>query len=91
MLPTRISQALNISVFVSGPARIPVDTPTTTPIPSPVRMATLSPPPASQSPESASLECHPEEDTELPLQEEEPQSEREDEQPPQVCVAARRF
>ncbi|XP_056623548.1 protein TALPID3 isoform X2 [Triplophysa dalaica] len=73
-----------------GPARIPVDTPTTTPIPSPIRVDTPSPPPASQSPESASLPNRPGEDTELPLQEEEPHSEREEEQPPPIVMSVAR-
>uniref|UniRef100_A0A672SCS9 Uncharacterized protein n=1 Tax=Sinocyclocheilus grahami TaxID=75366 RepID=A0A672SCS9_SINGR len=59
-----------------GPGRIPVGTPTTTPIPSPTRVATPSPPPANQSPDSASLQNHPWGGTELPLEEEEPHSER---------------
>ncbi|XP_016342758.1 protein TALPID3-like [Sinocyclocheilus anshuiensis] len=53
----------------SGPNRIPVGTPATTPIPSPTRVATPSPPPANQSPDSG---------TELPLEEEEPHSERQE-------------
>ncbi|XP_057200366.1 protein TALPID3 isoform X2 [Triplophysa rosa] len=73
-----------------GPSRIPVDTPTTTPIPSPVRVDAPSPPPASRSPESASLPNHPGEGTELPLQEEEPHSETEEEQPPPVVMSVAR-
>ncbi|XP_026142255.1 protein TALPID3 isoform X1 [Carassius auratus] len=61
-----------------GPDRIPVGTPTTTPIPSPTRVATPSPPPANQSPDSASLQNHPWGRTELPLEEEQPHSERQE-------------
>ncbi|XP_016395161.1 protein TALPID3 [Sinocyclocheilus rhinocerous] len=61
-----------------GRDRIPVGTPTTTPIPSPTRVATPSPPPANQSPDSASLQNQPWEGTELPLEEEEPHSERQE-------------
>uniref|UniRef100_A0A671MFJ3 Protein TALPID3 n=1 Tax=Sinocyclocheilus anshuiensis TaxID=1608454 RepID=A0A671MFJ3_9TELE len=68
-----------------GPDRIPVGTPTTTPIPSPTRVATPSPPPANQSPDSASLQNHPWGGTELPLEEEEPHSERQEQ--PVMSVA----
>uniref|UniRef100_A0A8C2CUA6 Si:ch211-185a18.2 n=1 Tax=Cyprinus carpio TaxID=7962 RepID=A0A8C2CUA6_CYPCA len=61
-----------------GPDSIPVGTPTTTPIPSPTRVATPSPPPANQSPDSASLQNHPWGQTELPLEEEQPHSERQE-------------
>ncbi|XP_042599200.1 protein TALPID3 isoform X3 [Cyprinus carpio] len=60
------------------PDSIPVGTPTTTPIPSPTRVATPSPPPANQSPDSASLQNHPWGQTELPLEEEQPHSERQE-------------
>ncbi|XP_077095075.1 protein TALPID3 isoform X2 [Siphateles boraxobius] len=52
------------------PDRIHVGTPNTTPIPSPTRVDTPSPPPANQSPESATLQHHPLGGTELPLEEE---------------------
>ncbi|XP_062379431.1 protein TALPID3 [Sardina pilchardus] len=54
----------------------PVATPTTTPVPSPPRVSTPSPPPAA--PELASLRNHPWGDAELPLQEEQPHSEKEE-------------
>lgn len=84
---THISQLYNHSAFVSGPDRIPVGTPTTTPIPSPTRVATPSPPPANLSPESATLQHHPWGGRELPLEEEEePHSERQEQQAESVYV-----
>ncbi|XP_016133657.1 protein TALPID3 [Sinocyclocheilus grahami] len=62
----------------SGPNRIPVGTPATTPIPSPTWVATPSPPPANQSPDSGA---------ELPLEVEEPHSERQ-EQPSALTSVA---
>ncbi|KTF92306.1 hypothetical protein cypCar_00025274, partial [Cyprinus carpio] len=70
----------------SGPERFPVGTPATTPIPSPTRVATPSPPPANQSPNSASLQNHPWGGTELPLEEEEPHSERQEQPSASVSV-----
>ncbi|KTG43577.1 hypothetical protein cypCar_00012678 [Cyprinus carpio] len=69
-----------------GPDSIPVGTPTTTPIPSPTRVATPSPPPANQSPDSASLQNHPWGQTELPLEEEQPHSERQEQPSAPVYV-----
>uniref|UniRef100_A0A8C2DXP1 Si:ch211-185a18.2 n=1 Tax=Cyprinus carpio TaxID=7962 RepID=A0A8C2DXP1_CYPCA len=71
----------------SGPDRFPVGTPATTPIPSPTRVATPSPPPANQSPNSASLQNHPWGGTELPLEEEEPHSERQEQPSASVVMS----
>ncbi|KAK6479063.1 protein TALPID3-like [Huso huso] len=60
----------------------PVETPATTPIPSPPRVATPSPPISERiqtpSPQPAKLPSNPWGDAELPLEEEDPRSERED-------------
>ncbi|KAG1973204.1 protein TALPID3 [Pimephales promelas] len=69
------------------PDRIPVGTPNTTPIPSPIRVDTPSPPPANQSPESATLQHHPWGGTELPLEEEELHSEKQEQQPESVVMS----
>ncbi|XP_052001691.1 protein TALPID3 [Xyrauchen texanus] len=73
-----------------GPVKIPVDTPATTPIPSPTRVVTPSRPPANQSPDSTSLQNHPWAGTELPLKEEGPHSEREEQQSPLIVMSVAR-
>ncbi|XP_073683653.1 protein TALPID3 [Garra rufa] len=87
-LSTALSPKENQQGSVSpGPNRIPVGTPTTTPISSPTRVATPSPPPANQSPDLASLQSHPLGGTELHLEEVEPNSERQEEQPTSAVMS----
>ncbi|XP_058847645.1 protein TALPID3 isoform X2 [Acipenser ruthenus] len=68
----------------------PVETPATTPIPSPPRVATPSPPISERiqtpSPQPAKLPSNPWGDAELPLEEEDPRSEREDLQSQRAVV-----
>ncbi|XP_067312012.1 protein TALPID3 isoform X2 [Pseudorasbora parva] len=83
-LSTALSPKKNHQESASaGPDRIPVGTPTTTPISSPSRVATPSPPPANQSPGSPTLQHHPD----LPLEEEEPHSERQEQPPESVMMS----
>ncbi|XP_041121975.1 TALPID3 protein-like [Polyodon spathula] len=68
----------------------PVETPAATPIPSPPRVATPSPPISERiqtpSPQPAKLPSNPWGDAELPLEEEDPRSEREDLQSQRAVV-----
>ncbi|XP_035388502.1 protein TALPID3 [Electrophorus electricus] len=62
--------------------KTPVDTPASTPVPSPDRLATPSPPP-----ELPSLRNHPWGEAELPLKEEDPHSEEEELGPPPIVLS----
>ncbi|KAK7152680.1 hypothetical protein R3I93_010790 [Phoxinus phoxinus] len=87
-LSTALSPKINHQESASPvPDRIHVGTPNTTPIPSPTRVDTPSPPPANQSPESATLQHHPWGGTELPLEEEQLHSERQEQQPESVVMS----
>ncbi|TRY98455.1 hypothetical protein DNTS_017511 [Danionella cerebrum] len=73
---TAQSHKASLECASPGPDRIPLGTPTTTPIPSPSRVPTPSPPPANQTPESERLQTDACEGTELPLEDTESQDQQ---------------